>query len=328
MEVRNIALQQGVIGGYQECWAGESPKPQTLKYLLLLRVRPGREYGGPKWELQIDDSVTFAYLTFEYPQSTMRKGHARMTQSVSVVQLKQETLDAFLAYTADAETEMNATLDGSTPFLWSDENADRARHVRKGDVLSQLWSGQSPVRVPNGLIHDWIGAISIRGTTIEKTLALVQDYDNHKNIYKPDVMDSRLISHHGNDFIIYLRLLKKKIITVVLDTEHDVHYQRVDDHQWFLRSHTTRIAEVDDAGTAKEKVYPPDTGYGFLWRLYSYWKFMGREDAVIVECRAVSLTRDVPLGLGWIIEPIINSLPRESLLNTLKATRQALMVSP
>ena len=239
----------------------------------------------------------------------MRKDQAFMTQTVSVVQLKPETLEAFLSYTRDAEAAMAPSLEGSAPFLWSDENPDRARHVRKGDILSQFWSGQAPVRVTNGLIHDRIGAISIRETTIEKTLALVQDYDNHKNIYKPEVMDSRLISHHGNDYTIYLRLLKKKIITVVLDTNHDVHYQRVRDDQWLLRSYTTRIAEVDDAGTAKEKVHPPDSGYGFLWRLYSYWKFMEKEDAVIVECRAISLTRDVPLGLGWIIDPCLPSSP-------------------
>jgi len=81
---------------------------------------------------------------------------------------------------------------------------------------------------------------------------------------------------------------------------------------------------VDDAGTPKEKIYLPDTGYGFLWRLYSYWSFEGRGDGVIVQCRAISLTRDVPLGLGFIIEPIIKNLPRESLVNTLKATREAL----
>ena len=141
-------------------------------------------------------------------------------------------------------------------------------------------------------------------------------------------MDSRLISHHGNNFNIFLRLLKTKVITVVLDTEHEVHYQHVREGQWFCRSYTTSIAEVDDAGTPKEKVHPPDTGYGFLWRLYSYWKFNGTGDGVIVECRAISLSRDVPLGLGWIIEPIIKNLPRESLVNTLKATRLALTTGP
>jgi hypothetical protein len=42
---------------------------------------------------------------------------------------------------------------------------------------------------------------------------------------------------------------------------------------------------------------------------------------VYVECEAVSLTRPVPLGLRWLIDPIIRSLPRESLFNTLQATR-------
>lgn len=247
-----------------------------------------------------------------------------MAETVSVVQLKPETLDAFHAYIGDAEANMQPSLDGSAPFLWTDANPDRARRVRKGDIPARLWAGRSPLHVPSGLIHDWIGAVSIPGTNLEKTLARVQDYDNHKNIYKPEVMDSRLLSHRGDDFTIFLRILKKKIITVVMDTDHDVHYQRVGDKQWFCRSYTTRACEVDDAGTPKEKVHPPDTGYGFLWRLYSYWRFMEEGTGVIVECRAVSLTRDVPLGLGFIIEPIIKNLPRESLIHTLEATRQAL----
>ena len=110
-------------------------------------------------------------------------------------------------------------------------------------------------------------------------------------------------------------------MTVVLDTDHDVHYRPVDPRRWICRSHTTRVAEVEGAGTAQERVRPPDTGYGFLWRLCSYWRFQEREEGVYVECRAVSLTRDVPFGLGWAIEPIIQKLPKESLIDTLKATR-------
>ena len=137
------------------------------------------------------------------------------------------------------------------------------------------------------------------------------------------MIDSKLISREGNDFKVYLRLLKKKIITVVLDTDHEVHYCSVDQTRWICRSYTTRIAEVENAGNPDERVLEPDTGYGFLWRLYSYWRFEERNDGVVLECRAVSLTRDVPIGLGWAIEPIIKKLPKESLINTLEASRQA-----
>ncbi len=263
-----------------------------------------------------------------------------MVQTANVVTLQPRTVEAFEEYIREAEAGLASSLRGSSAFLWSDTNAERAQQVRQGKIVAQLWAGDGPVTVHNGLIHDWVGAAWVPGATTQRALALVQNYDNHRNIYQPEVIDSRLLSREGNDFRIFLRLLKKKIITVVLDTDHDVHYSRIAANRWFCRSHTTRIAEVEDAGTPKEKVLEPDTGYGFLWRLYSYWKFDERKagvsperrgatqqaDGLCIECRAISLTRDIPYGLGWIIEPIIRKLPEESLVRTLEATRQALMI--
>jgi hypothetical protein len=247
-----------------------------------------------------------------------------MAQTAKPIQLKPQTVEVFDTYIREAEAAMKQTMRADGPFLWSDQNAERTKQVRGGKVVAQFWAGSGPGKAPNGLIHDWIGALLIPRTTVKNTLALIQDYDNHKNIYKPEVIGSRLVSHEDGDFQIYLRLLKKKIITVVLDTDHEVHYRAVDESRWVCRSYTTRIAEVEDAGSPKEKILPPDTGYGFLWRLYSYWRFQERDGGVYVECRAISLTRDVPFGLGWAIEPIIQKLPRESLIKTLEATRQAL----
>ena len=247
-----------------------------------------------------------------------------MAQTAKPVQLKTQTVEAFDGYIREAEAAMEQTSTASGLFLWSDVDPARAQQVRKGQVVAQFWAGRGPVKVPEGLIHDWIGALLIPGVTVKNTLALIQNYDNHKNIYKPEVIDSKLLSHDDGDFEIYLRLLKKKIITVVLDTDHAVQYRSLSRSRWVCRSCTTRIAEVENAGSSKEKVLAPDTGYGFLWRLNSYWRFQEREGGVYVECRAISLTRDVPFGLGWAIEPIIQKLPKESLIHTLEATRQAL----
>ncbi|HUI82947.1 MAG TPA: hypothetical protein VL240_01920 [Candidatus Binatia bacterium] len=261
-----------------------------------------------------------------------------MVQTANMVTLKPQTLQAFEDYIREAEEGMQPSLRGESAFL--ELESQRAQQVRQGHVVAQLWSGDWPVRIPNGLIHDWTGAAFLPDVTVEQVLSLVQNYDDHKNIYRPEVIDSRLISREDNDFRIFLRLLKKKIITVVLDTDHDVHYAAVEAKRWFCRSFTTRIAEVEDAGTPKERVLEPDTGYGFLWRLNSYWKFDGRKtgappgeerrmatrsgDGVYIECRAISLTRDIPTGLGWIIEPIVRKLPQESLVHTLECTRKAL----
>ncbi|HEY1469580.1 MAG TPA: hypothetical protein VGF61_11090 [Candidatus Acidoferrum sp.] len=245
-----------------------------------------------------------------------------MAQGAKPTLLKPHTVRAFEAYVRKAEAQMERT--ESTSFLWSDSSSERARKIHRGQIVAEFWSGQGPVKVPDGFIHDWIGAAFLPATNLKKTLALIQDYDNHKNIYEPEVMDSKLISHRHDDFQIYLRLLKKKIITVILDTDHKVHYDSLDPTRSVCRSHTTRIAEVENAGGPKETVLPPDTGYGFLWRLNSYWRFQERDGGVRTECRAISLTRDIPSGLAWIIKPIIQNLPKESLIKTLDSTRQAL----
>jgi hypothetical protein len=249
-----------------------------------------------------------------------------MVQSANLVTLKPRTLLAFTEYTRAAEEGMEPSLNGRGAFLWSDLNYERSQQVRRQQIVAQLWAGDGPVKVPNGLIHDWVGAALAPNVSVEQVLSLVQDYDNHKYVYYPEVMESRLVSQQGTDFKIFLRLLKKKVITVVLDTDHDVHYSALQAKRWFCRSCTTRIAEVEDAGTEKERVLEPDTGYGFLWRLYSYWKFDEKKEGegVYIECRAISLTRDIPLGLGWIIEPIVRKLPQESLIHTLECTLAAL----
>lgn len=247
-----------------------------------------------------------------------------MALTVKPVQLNPRTLEAFDAYIHHAEAEMEQTLPEGGSFLWSHQAPGRAQAVDQGQVVAQFWSGDGPLKVPNGLIHDWIAAAFIPDANIQQLLAVMQKYDEHKNSYKPEVIDSKLIKRDGNDFQVYLRLLKKKIITVVLDTEHAVHYCQIDQTRWVCRSYTTRIAEVEHAGTPDERVLQPDTGYGYLWRLHSYWRFEERNAGVVIECRAISLTRDVPFGLGWAIEPIIEKLPKESLIHTLESTRHAL----
>ena len=121
-----------------------------------------------------------------------------------------------------------------------------------------------------------------------------------------------------------MRLLKKKVITVVLDMEHEVHYFAVDKTRWRSRSRTTKVAESGARWEAQRERETAGTGQGFLWQLYTYWRFEERDGGTWVECEAVSLTRDVPTGLGWVVNPIIQDLPKESLINTLRQTRAAI----
>jgi len=242
---------------------------------------------------------------------------------VTTVDLQPHTVEAFDRYIDSAEIRLERQAH-SQDFLWANGSTDRKIRVRRGEVIAQPWTGKGDVDVPDGSIHDWIGAIFIPGTTLEKTLAMARDYDSHHFIYKPEVQKSKVIKHTGNDFQVYLQLLKKEVITVVLNTNHDVRYFPLDPAHCYSQSHTTRIAEVENPGDSDEREMQPGHDHGFLWRLNSYWRFEERDGGVYVECEAISLTRGVPAGLGWLINPIVRNLPRESLANSLKTMRNAL----
>jgi len=62
-----------------------------------------------------------------------------------------------------------------------------------------------------------------------------------------------------------------------------------------------------------------------LWRLNTYWRFEEKDGGVYVQCEALSLTRDIPYGLGWLIKPLVTKIPKQSLSRALGRTREVVL---
>lgn len=248
------------------------------------------------------------------------------------VDLEPKTLDAFNRYVQVTEVRIDNELTRPGAFLYIEglpepKRSETLASLKKGDVymdrLETHDASGSAIECPRGLIHHWIGAVLIPAATLRQVLDLVQDYNHHQDVYKPEVVRSRLIHHEGNNYQIYYRLMKRKVITVILNTNHDVQYFPIDVTHWRSRSVATRIAEVVDANQPAEHEKPVGHDSGFLWRMNSYWRFEEKDQGVYVEVESISLSRDIPAGLGWMIGPFVTSIPRESLLMTLGSTRSA-----
>jgi hypothetical protein len=247
-------------------------------------------------------------------------------------QLQAKTKAAFDKYIQLTEARMKAEAGPGKPFLAIDampegqRNAVLAR-LKNGEVVitreKTLKNGKE-IEVPDGMIHHWMGIVFIPGTTLTKVLAVQQDYDHHAEYYSPRVTRSKLVSRNGDDFKIYYRVKDKKVITVVMDTDYDVHYEAVSPTRERSTAYSTRIQEIADPGEKTEHAKAVDDGNGFMWRLYTYWREEERDGGVYIQCEAVSLSRDIPTGLGWLIKGFVESVPRESLQFTLGKTREAL----
>jgi len=250
-----------------------------------------------------------------------------------VADLEPQTTAAFNHYASLTDAEFNAQLARREPFLWveslpADRRSKAEAQLRAGEVVIErleTFDHGQPIPAPGGLIHHWIGTVFIPGATLAQTLAFERDYDHQQEFFQPNVQRSKILRHHGDDFTIELVFYKKEVITSVVDTEHAVHYASVDPTHAWSRSHTTRIQEVENPGEPVPRLAPEGHDRGFLWRLNTFWRFEEKDGGVYVESQSISLTRDIPTGLGWLVGRFVTSVPRDSLTFTLEATRRAVL---
>ena len=235
---------------------------------------------------------------------------------------------AFDEYTTALETRIERQHGSPETFIGvlKGSLSDRTR------TLEQLESGtviiesvlDHPKPVSGGLIHHWRGAAYINGAKSTDMIALLRDYNGLPRTYSPEIQTSRVLWERADAASVAIRMKRKKLITVVLDGVYDVQIRPLGENRGASSSRSAHIWEVEAAGTANEHDMHEGNDDGFLWRLNSYWSFQEVPGGLVIECEAVSLTRDIPRGLGWLAAPLVEELPRESLEFTLQATRNAL----
>jgi len=246
----------------------------------------------------------------------------------SAARLTPPAARAFDAYIANLETRLAAQHARPETYLGILEGgvvtaAQAEEPQRPGTVhIEPVHGGTWPVN--GGLMHHWRAAAFVPEASSQDMLALLRDPNHLSHYYAPEVVASRGLSA-GPTTTSLIRFKKQKIVTVVLDAEFEGRSGIVGGNRGYSFSRSTHIWQVDDPGTPHEHRRPEGDDDGFLWRLNSYWSILQTSDGLLIECEAVSLTRGIPAGLGWLIAPIIESLPRESLQFTLNATKNALM---
>ena len=239
-------------------------------------------------------------------------------------ELRPDTLKAWDSYIQ----KQNARVAGysrATPFLWSDQSPERLQDLHKGKTVVAAF-GETPHRVPHGLIHHWIGAVFVPRARLDNVLSLVRDYGRYEEIYSPNVIESRVVRKTATGDTFSLRLLNKAVIAkFALDTEFRSTFRRIDENKWYSISYSTRVREVDHYGLIDEHEAPANTGLGLIWRLYSISRFEQRDGGVYVELEVVALSRDVPGAIRWLVNPIVRRTSRSSIYVSLQKTENAVL---
>ncbi len=251
-----------------------------------------------------------------------------LTVPCSSARLSAPARQAFDAYAAAVEKRLEQQHSNPATFLATlnlapSERTDLDLQLHNGVLHMEPVNGGTQA-VSGGLLHHWRGVAFVPGALATDMLRLLLDYDRLSTYYAPEVESSRLLADRGGVATVAMRFKKQMVVPIVLDTEYDVRSGLTGDGAGYSVSRSTHIWEIENPGTARERRMTEGDDDGFLWRLNTYWSFVEVPGGLLIECEAISLTRDVPAGLGWLVAPVIEEMPRDSLKFTLTATRNAL----
>jgi hypothetical protein len=239
-----------------------------------------------------------------------------------------KTVDAWNAYVAATEARIETELSATGPFLVTDLTDD-SRVIRdaigKGQIplgtLSTVDRSGRELEMPGGTIAHWRGAVLLPGIALDALLHRLQHPDERGPL-PDDVVSMRVLSRAPDRLTLAMRLTRTRIVTATYDTEHVASYRRLGQTRASSKSVSTRIVEVADPGTSEERVLAEGQDRGFLWRMNSYWRYEEIPGGVIVELESITLSRGIPMGLGLVLEPMVDRIARESVTRTLASVRR------
>jgi len=230
--------------------------------------------------------------------------------TIPFARLTPEATAAFDRYVERAEKTMHSDLV-------------RDPKLRGGEPRIEAVSAARNVNTPGAMLQDWVGTMFMPGASLAQIQSVLRNYAEYKNFYRPKVIESQQLAHNGDEYDVLLRLYEKHILTVVLNSTYHIRYEMPDARHLVITSRSTHIGEIKDPGKSTTIEVPAAEDSGFLWRLNSYWRFEAADGGVYARCEAISLSRDVPAGLGWMLKGFLESFPKESMVNTLRGTSAA-----
>lgn len=191
---------------------------------------------------------------------------------------------------------------------------ERAARLRQGQIVVERLTPEGGEPLPGALLHHWRGTAFIPGATAADFEETLRNFAAYPRVFAPQVLAARWLSGDGDRFRIQMRVRQQHVIAVTLDGTYDVRFGRLDAEHGWSTSQSTQMDEIGDDG----QPLSPQAQHGFLWRLDTWWTFEQRDGGLYVQIETVSLTRSIPAGLGWVVGPFVENIPRESLEFTLR----------
>lgn len=234
-----------------------------------------------------------------------------------------DTLAAWNEYVQESQAELTEQLCGSGRFLWIEGQPTHMEKVRSRGTLALHSPKGGGVPVPSGLVHHWIGTVFIPNVRVFDVLAVLQNYDSYAELYGPAVSDSKLMGRPAHDEFNYqLKFVQKGFgVKAGLLGEFRSTYFRLDARNGYSITRATRLVELANPNTPNEQALPLEASRGYVERMYTIVRYRETDDGVYVEVDALTLSRDIPASVRWLVSPLVQRFSKQLMTATLEKLR-------
>ncbi|MDR3724499.1 MAG: hypothetical protein P4K83_08440 [Terracidiphilus sp.] len=291
-------------------------RPKVHCYPTHLRTKRGNGWGTEVYSKRPLVRILLLPVLVAILLATPNRGGAEEPSSTATA--------AYNNYLARLEGRLAVQHRSGAEFVTGADGARQAR-LSNGECLVERLNAPTAGELPGALLHHWRGTAFVPGAHAASFEHLLRDFGAYPRVYAPQVVSAHILAQQPERVQATMRVRQKHVLTVVLDTTYDVTFAHVDQSHGYSVSHGSRVTEIDNAGTAKERSLSSAEQHGFLWRIDTYWSWEERDGGLYLQIESVTLTRGIPHGLGWAIGPFVQSIPRESLEFTLRGTAAALV---
>jgi hypothetical protein len=91
----------------------------------------------------------------------------------------------------------------------------------------------------------------------------MRDFDGYPRSFSPQVVEAKVLRGQGDHLEATMRVRQRHVVTVVMDTAYDIVFGRLDARHGYSISRSTRIAEIEGAGTSDERALNSSQEHGF-----------------------------------------------------------------
>jgi hypothetical protein len=241
-----------------------------------------------------------------------------LTAQVYGATIAVQTLEAW----NDCEQEARAEVlkESSTPerFLFTDSRPEHleSAQFRRGLFITSPHSGGMPI--PSGLIHHWFGTISIPNAHLAELIAVLQDYNSYAAVYKPGVVESKLLGRDQNEFTYRLKFVQRGFgIKAGLLANFKSTYYRLAPDAGYSVTEAANLTELADPGTPEERPLTQNASHGYVEKVFTIVRYREVDGGVYVEVESLTLSRSIPAAIRWMVTPLVQRFSRQTMADTL-----------